>query len=355
MNKYFIICILLSLRIALFSQTGKIRTWTDTIGFSHTARQTDSILARIERVQKRQISAPATLPRTWKTVICPHDDYTYAGYLYPVALSDVKAKTVIIFGVAHKAKLLKLENKIVFDSFDAWRAPYGNIKIPALREEIMGALPNEMYVVNDSMQKIEHSVEAIIPFLQYYNPKVQIISILVPYMSFARMDSLSRTLAKTIQKTLIKNKLDWGKDVAIVISNDAVHYGDTDWGGRNFARYGADSVGYKAAVEFERSLISSTLEGDLSPGKIKEFNANTVSDKDFHEYKWTWCGRYSVPFGLLTSYYLNQSSKQPLRGKLFGYSTSIHNKHIPVSDLGMGITAPANIRHWVGYAVVKFK
>jgi MEMO1 family protein len=176
----------------------------------------------------------------------------------------------------------------------------------------------------------------MVPFLQYYNRKVQIVSILVPYMSFGRMDSISKALAASINKALQKNKLEWGKDVAIVISNDAVHYGDTDWGGRNFARYGADSAGYKKAVEFERALISSTLEGDLSPGKIKEFNTNTVSEKDHHEYKWTWCGRYSVPFGLLTSFYLNEKNKIPLRGKSFGYSTSLQNSHIPVSDLGIG-------------------
>jgi AmmeMemoRadiSam system protein B len=313
------------------------------------------VIARIERVQKRQISAPLLRHENWKTVICPHDDYTYAGFLYPTALEDIKASTIVIFGVAHKAKSLKLENKIIFDSYKAWQAPYGDLKISPLREEIINGLPKEMYMVHDSAQHIEHSVEAMIPFLQHYNKNVQIVSILIPYMSYNTMDSISKSLAKSINKALGKNKMQWGKDVVILISNDAVHYGDTDWGGKNFARYGADSVGYQKAVEFERSLISSTLEGNLSPGKIKEFNANTVSKKDYHEYKWTWCGRYSVPFGLLTSFYMNSKNKTPLIGKSFGYSTSLQNTRLPVSDLRMGITAPANIRQWVGYAVIKYK
>jgi len=33
------------------------------------------------------------------------------------------------------------------------------------------------------------------------------------------------------------------------------------------------------------------LAGELSPGKIKAFSTCTVQESDFHEYKWTWCGR----------------------------------------------------------------
>jgi hypothetical protein len=60
--------------------------------------------------------------------------------------------------------------------------------------------------------------------------------------------------------------------------------------------------------------------------------------------------------GMLTAYYLEGILKEKLlQGKILGYSTSIGNKHVNVTDLGgMGITAPAGIRHWVGYASVAF-
>ena len=35
---------------------------------------------------------------------------------------------------------------------------------------------------SNDMQTVEHSVEAIVPFLQAYNRDVEIVSILVPYM-----------------------------------------------------------------------------------------------------------------------------------------------------------------------------
>jgi hypothetical protein len=46
---------------------------------------------------------------------------------------------------------------------------------------------------------------------------------------------------------------------------------------------------------------------------------------------------------------------KPLSGTPVGYSTSIAVEHVPVSDIGMGITAPAKLTHWVGYAAVGYK
>jgi hypothetical protein len=46
----------------------------------------------------------------------------------------------------------------------------------------------------------------------------------------------------------------------------------------------------------------------------------------------------------------------PLTGTILGYSTSLGGEGIKVDDLeGMGVTAPATLRHWVGYAAVGFR
>jgi MEMO1 family protein len=356
MIKLFFAVIVLVSASPISSQEFKIRLPVDTIGFATRAGQMDLVIKRIKNLQWKKIGASKPVKaKVSKTVICPHDDYTYAGYMYPVALQNVKAKTIIIFGVAHKAGKLGLENKIIFDSYDYWKAPYGNVKVSELRKEIISLLPANCFEVNDTMQKIEHSVEAILPFLQYNQPGLEIISILVPPMNFERMDSVSGQLADVLKKVFDSRKLRWGEDVGFVISNDAVHYGDEDWGGKNFARYGADSTGYEKAVGFERQLISECLEGRLEKPKIKKFAAYTVKKEDFREYQWTWCGRYSVPFGLLVSTHLQgRYSKVPLKGNFLDYSTSLRNPRLPVKDLGMGETAPAGMRHWVGYAAVSF-
>jgi MEMO1 family protein len=334
----------------------------DTVGFATKAWQMDSIMNRIKRLQGHEKenalrSADIDDRTTWKAVICPHDDYTYVGWLYPAVLQNVKANTIIFFGVAHKAKQFKIENNIVFDAFDKWAEPYGPVAVSGLRNEIIKELPKNTYIIHDSLQQAEHSVEAIIPFLQYQNRKIQIISILVPYMPFSRMDTISTPLSSAIINVMKKHNLEWGKDIAIVISTDAVHYGDEDWGGQNYAPYGCDDDGYTKAKYLESEIINNCLTGAIQTKNIKLFTGYTLKADDYKTYKWTWCGRYSVPFGLLTAMKMQDRILKGihLKGTLIGYSTSISGTSLPVSGLGMGKTAIANLHHWVGYCGVGYK
>ena len=146
----------------------------DTVGFAQSSWQVDSIVVRIHRNQGRQLenvfkSANVKKDTQWKVVISPHDDYTYVGYLYPAALAHVKAHTVFLFGVAHKARKLNLANQIIFDTYPQWYGPYGPIRVSSVREAIINNLPKEIFQVNDTMQVMEHSVEALLPFLQHFN------------------------------------------------------------------------------------------------------------------------------------------------------------------------------------------
>ncbi len=339
------------------AQNSKVRGLADTIGFAHLPAQMDSIVKRTEILFGKKMKSirkekGIKEPDSWKAAISPHDDYTYASYMYPLVLQNVKAKTVILFGVAHKAKQLGLQDKIIFDSFTQWHGCYGNISVSPLREKIISKLPKELYEVNDSMQTIEHSVEAILPWLQYYNRNVSIISILVPFNAYENMDKMAISLSSAIASVMKENKLEWGKDIAFVISTDAVHYGDEDWNGKNFAFLGADAAGYEKAVSHEKEIIANCLTDYLSKEKIKKFTEYTLKPEDYKEYQWTWCGRYSVPMGLLTALHLSEQLHQKLNSVPLDYCNSLSVPHIKVDDLKMGITAPAKLRHWVGYASI---
>ncbi len=333
------------------------RKMVDSTGFATESYQMDSINKRIARCQFPLLDSLKKQDKinSWKTVITPHDDYSYVGYLYPAALSKINTKHVILIGVAHKARQFSLENKIVFGHFDSWLAPYGEVKVSKFQERLISYLHPETYIIHQDMMKTEHSLEAIIPFIQQNNPSVQILPVLVPYMSFDQLTKNALDFSKTLHKIMEQYKLEWGKDISIVISSDAVHYGDKDWGGKNFAKFGADSSGYKKALQHEKELIDSYLTGNIKQEKIKGFYYSTVKKENYKKYKWTWCGRYSIPFGLLTSMYLTEYSEgDSLTGVFIDYSTSIANKPIPVKDILMGHTAPANIRHWVGYTAVGY-
>lgn len=362
-NLLFISFILLALFCAEKDQDKgegiRVRARLDTVGYAHTSKQMDSLMARIDRLYQRErqnifFVQNIDTNMTWKLVICPHDDYSYAGDIYPYVLKNLSTPLIIIFGVAHKARQFKVENQIVFDSFTEWEGIYQNIPTSPLREDILNELPKEYYQTNDSLHSAEHSVEALLPFLEYYQRDIEILPILIPAMNFSRMEEISLALVKVFTKVINKRHLRWGKDFSFAISNDCVHYGDQDWQ-VGFAPFGADTASYRAATNFDMNIISECLIDQLDPQRIRRFFEYTVNKDDYKEYAWTWCGRYSVPFGLMFSYHLQKNTSSPLLiGKMMRYSTSIAHSSIPVSDLNMGVTAPANIRHWVGYAAIGY-
>src|SRR6266487_149595 len=122
----------------------------------------DAVMQRIDRLDaatERPLRDKRLCANNcWRMAIAPHDDYAYVGALYPLVLAGVGAGTVIVFGVAHKARQLDLEDQLIFDSFTHWRGPYGDISVSPLRERIMSALPEGNYRVSDEMHAIEHSV-----------------------------------------------------------------------------------------------------------------------------------------------------------------------------------------------------
>ncbi len=336
--------------LAQKSETKKTRAFNDSIGFAKHGWQMDSIISRIDPTDKPETKA------TYKAVINPHDDYSYAAGLYTKTLAGIKANTVVLIGVAHRARNYDLQDKLIFGDYDTWEAPYGKVKISSLRAQLVKELKKESYIVHDSMMQLEHSLEAIVPFLQHQNRKVKILPILVPYMKFEDMQRYSDLLAEALSELMKKNKLEYGKDLAVVISNDAIHYGSEDWGDSDLAPFGTGPEGNTKAHEKDEEIIASTLQGKLTEDKIETFNDYTVMDNNYKEYKWTWCGRYSVPFGLLFANKLNKlTSGEDLNGDLIGYRSSLRNEHLKVKDLGMGTTAPSKPTHWVAYVGMAYK
>ena len=293
----------------------------------------------------------------WKAAISPHDNYRFAGELYYKALRGINAPNIILIGVAHRARNYNLQDKLIFGTFTEWDSPYGGIKVSSLNQDIMERLPKTNFLVHDSMQIIEHSLEAIIPWLHKKNRKAEIVPILVPYINYTAIDSLSTNLAEVVHKIIDEKNWEYGKDVAVVISNDAVHYGDLEWGdSKNMAPMGTDSVGTEKARAMDLKIIDECLTGAITNEKIKKFTEYTVQKEDYKEYKWVWCGRYSVPFGLSFANNLNlMENDMTLNGTFLGYQTSIDHPLTEVEDLGMEVSALSTNRHWVAYTSIIFQ
>jgi len=338
-----------------------IRGLKDTVGFAISAKQMDAVIAHSRSAESEQLAANAakyglTTSSRYIAAISPHDDYITAGRVYAHIYPYIKAKRVVIFGVAHYARRRHVRNKLIFDSHAQWHGPYAPVTVSGVREELLSLLPPRDVLISDEMQVEEHSVEALIPWLQFYNREVKIVSILIPGMRFSHMDSLSAKLADAV--TQIIHAHDWrlGEDIAFLFSNDGSHYGDQGWGGKNYAPFGVDCEGLAKAMNRDRNLTRETLCGEITSEKAHEFYRRVLAPEDFDVYQITWCGRFAVPFGVnFLAHLANRLDRQPFTGDFLRYDNSVSLGELDLRALGLGLTSPVNLHHWVGYAAVGYR
>ncbi len=333
---------------------GRVRPPKDPVGFCWTARAMEAVAQKALALEKDRLSESARLVETPAlAALCPHDDHVYAGPVYLHALQKVTAKDVVILGVCHVAGKFGVKDVLVFDTYPAWKGPWGPVPVSPLRKEVLKLLPREMVLVSDPVQEAEHSTEAILPWLQWKRRDVRILSILVPRSGEERLLRMARALAEALVRASRKLGMEPGKDFALVVSNDCVHYGDRGWRGRDLAPFGAGRAGYERAVALDRTLCREFLAGPPSLEKARGL-FERLNDPSTLEAKIYWCGRFSVPFGeaLLAELVPLLGLKSVPRGVFLRYGTSLDPGRIQVDLPPLGVTAPANLHHWVGYAAL---
>lgn len=273
--------------------------------------------------------------------ISPHDDYLYAARMYYPLFRVLRAKEVVIFGVTHgtvRREIGDPHNLIILDQYDAWRGLTGNVEISPLREFIKSRLDSQYYTVDNKAHRLEHSIEALIPFLQYYNPSIMITPIMVTAMPYERMDEISGRLSTIISEYIRRRNLIPGRDIAFLMSSDANHYG------KDFsnAPFGEDDAAHSKGIEQDIRVARECCEDTIYESKIKNLieELKTIS----------WCGKYSVPFGLLTvKKVIENITGAKLKGKILRYSDTYSEGVLPLTKTGMGTTAVFSLKHWVGF------
>jgi len=346
--------------MGLPSEGDLVRGQLDTVGFVVEQPAAEDIVAAAIRLEEDSLAEQdarlGMAPENgFVGGVCPHDDHLYAGRVNVHLTERITAPRVLLIGVFHKARLWDLRDRIVFDDFETWHAPWRPMKVDALRSELIAALPSDLYVVNNTMHCREHSLEALLSFLQRGHPERTIVPILVPYMGWERMTEITDTLAAAVAEIMEANGWRLGRDLAVVVSSDAVHYGpDFD-----HAPFGTDVQAYERAVARDTGLAHDHLEGALDPNKLHDLLEILVDPEDL-SYRLPWCGRFSVPFGLelLRKIAIDSGENIP-EGTLLRYGTSLSEPELPVSattrESGLAYTAPSNFHHWVGYAAVGYR
>ena len=345
-----------SLLIALLFQAADPaeRSFRSGEGYASDKTQMDAVVGQ-SGGHPAPGSSAASLPTSPPVaLVCPHDDHALAGPVYLPVMERVTAPRLILLGVAHKAWKWNVKDVLIFDEHIAWDGPMGKIPVDRLlRGELMKALAPEDVLISNEHHAEEHSLEAFVPWLQREDPEAAIVPILVPAMPWERMEELTGRLAAALARIAKSEGWILGRDLQILISNDAVHYGDQGWGGKNHAPYGVGIEGLTKATANDRRLIEAYLTGPIRPGRLKKFLFELVDETDpsLQTYKVTWCGRFAIPFGLEFTRRLAERMGMPdPEGRLLAYSTSVELGQLEVKDLPP--TAPSNLHHWVGYAAM---
>ena len=322
-----------------------VRPIRDTIGFCWKADEMTSFVKYLEA----NADSIAEAPGNPVAAISVHDDYLYAGKVYYPLYRSLRAKEVVIFGVTHGSvtrELGPLSNVVILDDYDRWRGPFKDVEISPLRSIIRKQLPSEYVITSNRAHALEHSIEALIPFLQYYNRDVTITPIMVTRMPLQRMQDLSQRLAAIFAEYLAANHLEPGKDIVFLMSNDADHYGP-DF---NNSPYGTDAHAHHLATENDRRIIATYLSGDIAQSNIAGLVGEIWPDSSSKNPIPVWCGRYPIALGLLTiTDLMSRLGSGPIKGSLLKYSDTLTEGVLPVRNTSMGLTAVFSYQHWCGW------
>ena len=314
----------------------EVRPVRDSIGYCWNAEQMKRLITYLETEQKGSVPQQSFIAG-----ISPHDDFLYAASVYYPLFRSLKPKEVVIFGVTHATVRKEIgdpQNILLLDEYKTWAGCGHTVAISPLRDFLRSKLDTQYYRVNNQAHKLEHSIEAMIPWLQYFNPDIRITPIMVTAMPFERMDEVSKNVSEILATYIKRNELVTGKDIFFLFSSDANHYGK-DF---NNIPFGDDSIAHAKGTKRDQQIANKYLAGTVQSEKIRDFTSEMKN--------LVWCGKFSVPFGLLTTKKTIQLlSGKTLTGIILRYSDSYTEGVLSLKQTCMGTTAPSSLKHWVGY------
>jgi AmmeMemoRadiSam system protein B len=341
-----VVALVLAALAVLAQETRPVR---DDVGFCWNPQGLQKLMTFLENEEQKSFKAEGLV-----AAISPHDDYLYAARIYYPIYRILRAREVVIFGVTHgvvRKEVHDPQNVLILDEFKYWPGVKQPIAVSGLREFLRDRLPKTDVLVSNRAHELEHSIEALLPFLEYFNPDVKITPIMVTPMPFVRMEEISNRLADAIAAYMKANGLTPGKDIAFLISSDGNHYG------QDFANspFGEGEKAWETALGLDRRLIGEYLEGPMDSGRVEGLTRE-LWGKTFLDYKNTyWCGKYSIPFGLLAvGKTIERAARRKIAGQLFRFSDTYSEGVLPIKKSGLGTTAPFSLRHWVSFFSVGY-
>ena len=166
--------------------------------------------------------------RKAKAVLLPHAGYIYSGETACRVLSQIEIpQTVILIGPNHRAK----GHEFAVYAEGEWQTPLGAVPINTELAAVLLETSHDLHK-DETAHTTEHSLEVLVPFLQFLNPEVQIVPVIVGTLDFEWAGEVAAAIAQVAAGR---------KDVLIIISNDMSHYYPDDVT-RQKDRYALDAI-----------------------------------------------------------------------------------------------------------------
>ena len=140
---------------------------------------TPSVLEEmIDRLTLQAQKTPVQIPRdkTLKALVLPHAGYIYSGLTAAHAslvLTRNKYSTVVLLGPDHR---VGLKNGAI-SAVDAYQTPLGLIRLHNMAAKLR--IKSELFQTSAASDRSEHSLEAVLPFLQFYLKEFELIPIVL--------------------------------------------------------------------------------------------------------------------------------------------------------------------------------
>ena len=163
----------------------------------------------IERLTKSAKETHLQVPaqKSLKALILPHAGYIYSGLTAAHAalvLTEKQFLKVILMGPDHK---IGFKNCAV-SNFDAYQTPLDLIKLN--QDGLKSLFQQNIFQSFPESDRLEHSIEVILPFLQYYLKEFELVPIV---MGPGNINRITSAIEKLIDQ-----------DTLLVASSDLSHY-----------------------------------------------------------------------------------------------------------------------------------
>jgi AmmeMemoRadiSam system protein B len=164
------------------------------------------------RAQLEAMLPPTHAPRHVRGIILPHAGYIYSGRIAGAVLAQIEIPAkVILLGPNHTGagSLFSLSGAT------AWQTPLGAVPVAAqLRDKLLKRIA---YLDADNLAHCsEHSLEVMLPFLQYLRPDVEILPLTLACGGLDEALDLGNDLAAVL--------VDEPDDFLLLASSDMNHF-----------------------------------------------------------------------------------------------------------------------------------